>query len=508
MQSRRFAGRAAAVAGCIALAGAAPLEASDRADPFDVRLVASPGRTAAAELVDLDGDGRTDLLSVAMIGIPPRDRRELRVHFQREDGALSDAPDRLLPLAEGAAAYDLVDTADGPGRELALLRSDRVTLVAFPGREPRARDLETPAPTVAAVRDERGLDRLRMTREALPGRLLVPGLDELLVLDLVQGGAVRLAAGARSNYFVPPRPGPGLGENEVESFHDFPRVDVADADGDGRADLVLSNRFEVRVFLQGAAGEFAARPDRVLDVGRVSEEDLIRGSGLVRLRAEDFDGDARADLLVTHTAGGFFEARVRTTLHRNRGGTWDLAKADQEFVCEGCFTTYDLLDLEGDGRLELVEARVPLGILELVEVLLTRSIDAEVRIFGRGGALPFDPAPRVSTRIGIGLRLEMLEPRGFFPTLRTDWNGDGALDRLESGDGEELELYLGGSPNSLRTCAARQAFDSTGSLRIGDLDGDGLPDLLVFDRVRPGAPIRIGVNQGRLPGTPPRLTAP
>jgi hypothetical protein len=477
-------------------------------EPFALRQVPSSGRTAAAEFADLDGDGRTDLAAIALLGIPPRDNRELRVYFQRPDGALPDAPDLTLPLAEGAAAYDVLDLADGPGREIALLRGDRVSVVAFAGREARERELALPGPSVAAARDERGLDRLQLTRAALPGRLLVPGLGELFVLDPVQGGAARLAVGARANYFVPPRPGPGVGENELESFYDFPRIDAGDVDGDGRADLVASNRFEIRVFLQGAEGGFAARPERALDVGRVTEQDLIRGSGLVRLRAEDFDGDGRVDLVVTYTAGGFLEARARTTLHRNRGGSWDLARADQEIACDGCFVSYDLLDLEGDGRLELVEARVPLGILEIVEALLTSSVDAEVRIFRRGSELPFGPEPWLSTRIGVGFRLESFEPRGFFPTLRADWNGDGALDRIDSGDGEALQIYLGGSRESLRTRAARQPFDSAGSLRIGDLDGDGLPDLLVFDRTRPGSPILIAVNRGDLPGTRPRLTAP
>jgi hypothetical protein len=228
----------------------------------------------------------------------------------------------------------------------------------------------------------------------------------------------------------------------------------------------------------------------------------------VRVRAEDFDGDARADLIVTYTAGGFLEARARTTLHRNRGGAWDLARADQELACDGCFVSYDLLDLEGDGRLELVEARVPLGILQIVEVLLTRSVDADVRIFRRGSGPPFGPEAWLSTRVGVGFRLESFEPNGFFPTLRADWNGDGALDRIDSDDGEALQIHLGGSRESLRTRAARQPFDSAGSLRIGDLDGDGLPDLLVFDRTRPGSPIRIARNRGELPGTKPFLRAP
>jgi hypothetical protein len=499
----------------VALAVAAPAlgAVAERAradEPFAVRSVPNAGRTAAAELLDLDGDGRTDLVAAVFDGIPPRDTRELRVWFQREDGALPDAPDLAFALPEGAAAYDVADLEPTPGLEIALLRRDRVSVVALAGRAPRVRDLPLPAPTLAAARDERGLDRLRMVRAEIPGRLLVPGLGELFVLELADGTATRLAVGGRSNYFLPPRPGPGIGENEIESFYDFPRIDTGDVDGDGRPDLVACNRFEIRVFLQRPDGAFPASPDRALDVGRVTEQDLIRGSGLVRVRAQDFDGDGRLDLVVTGTAGGLLEARVRTTLHRNRAGTWDLARADQELRCDGCFVSYDLLDLQGDGRLELMEARIPLGILELVEALLTRSVDLEVRLYGRGDELPFGPEPLGTAKLDLGIRFETYEPHGFLPTLRTDWNGDGALDRLGSGDGEALEIYLGGSPGSLRRRVARQAFDTNGALRTGDLDGDELPDVLVFDRTRPETPIRIGVNRGTLPGTPkrPRLTAP
>jgi len=473
-------------------------------DPFAVVEVPSPGRTVAAELADLDGDGRADLFSVAFSGVPPRDGREVRVYFQRADGTLPDAPDRLLPLPGGSAAYDLVDLPDGPGREVALLRGDRVTALAFPGGTPAARDLPTPGPTFASARDERGLDRLAMAREGLAGRLLVPGLGELFVLDPASGGAARLEVGERANYFLPLRPGAQIGENEIELFADFPRIDVADVDGDGRADLVASNRFEVRVFRQDARGGFAARAEPSLAVGRITEDDMIRGSGLVRVRAGDLDGDARADLLVTYTSGGVLHSRTRTTLHHNRGGSWDLAEPDVELACEKCFASYELADLDGDGASELVEARVALAILEFVEILLTSSLDLDVRVYRRDPARPFDAKPWYTDRIGIDLRIEALEPSGFFPTLNADWNGDGAHDRIESGSGEAIEISLGGSPASLRSRAARQPFDTRGSLRIGDLDADGLPDLVVFDRTRPGTPIRIAVNRGVLPGTPPR----
>ena len=493
----------------LCVAPGAPARA-DAEEPFALLAVPNPGRTAAAELVDLDGDGRTDLVAAVFDGLPPNDSRELRAWFQRADGTLPEEPDLAFPLREGAAAYDLADHGDGPGREIVLLRRDRVSLISFADRVPSLRELALPAPSAAAVRDERGLDRLWMLRDELPGRLLAPGLGELFVVDLASGDTTRLAVGARSNYFLPPRPGPAIGENELESFYDFPRIDVGDVDGDGRPDIVASNRFEIRVFLQRPDGAFRPRADRELAVGRVTEQDLIRGSGLVRVRAEDFDGDARLDLIVTYTGGGILEGRSRTTLHRNHEGTWNLARPDQEFSCDGCYVSYDVLDVHGDGRVELLEARVPLGILNLVEILLTRSVDVEVRIWERGAELPFGPEPWARVGLDLGFRFESFEPEGFFPTLRGDWNGDGAFDRLAAGDGESLEIYLGGSPESLRRRGARQRFDTNGALRIGDFDGDELPDLLVFDRTRPDTPIRIGVNRGVLPGTPkrPSLTAP
>ena len=43
---------------------------------------------------------------------------------------------------------------------------------------------------------------------------------------------------------------------------------------------------------------------------------------------------------------------------------------DESFVQEGSWSTLQLIDLDADGRPELVEARVALTVLEIVEFLL------------------------------------------------------------------------------------------------------------------------------------------
>jgi hypothetical protein len=483
----------------------APSFAAQAEPAFDILELPSPGRTSAAGFADLDGDGHTDIYAVSLVGIPPAERRELRIHFQQPGGALSRAPDWTGAVLDGAAAFDVADFPDGPGEELLLLRRHRVTVLSFAGRSVARRDLVIPGdPTVATSANERYFDRLRLARDELgeEPRLLVPGLGECVVL--APGGAIlaRLDVGHRASYFIPPRPGALIRESEIEMYHKFPRIDVGDVDGDGRGDVIASSRHEIRVFRQRVDGGFAEQPDPRIAIGRLTEKDQIRGTGTVRVEARDLDGDRRADLHVTYTTGGFLAPRSETTLHLNRGGSWNLAHADQAFTFEDGWNAFHLTDLDGDGRVELIEARIPLSILEIVEVLLTRAIDVEVSVYrpnADGARGIFAAKPWLHSKLDVGFSFDTFEPRGFIPALEADLNRDGHLDRLDSGDGKALEVYLGGGDAPYRERVARQELDTSGALRFGDLDGDGLTDFLLYDRTRPDAPIRIGRNRGVLP---------
>ena len=49
---------------------------------FDIDHIANPGRTVAAEFAELNGDARTDLMVVTLIGIPPEETRSVRVYLR------------------------------------------------------------------------------------------------------------------------------------------------------------------------------------------------------------------------------------------------------------------------------------------------------------------------------------------------------------------------------------------------------------------------------------------
>jgi hypothetical protein len=493
---------ALAVAAC---ALAAPARAQAPA-PFAVRSLGGEGRSVAVEIADLDGDGGADLVALVTHGVPPDERRTLELRFGREAGELPDAPDLRVPLPVAAGAYDLGELDARPGQELLLLHAEGVTALSLAGREPRWQTVHAPIATAAPVADERGLDRLRLLRAELgPGRLLVPGLGTSAVLD-ASGEVLGVPrTGARGNYFVPPRPGPLVGENEVELYFDVPRLDLADVDGDGRADLIATGRHELRVFLQRADGRFPADPDRRDPLRLLDEEDHVRNSGGVRVDARDQDGDGRADLLVTHAGGGLLRATTRTRLHRNRDGRWNLAAPDQVFERTGGVELDELLDLDGDGRPELLRAFLPLGLLDLARLFLQRSIQLEAALHRNLGADGFESEPWVQSGFSVAFDFETMRPKGFVPSLGADWNQDGHRDLLSGSDGSGVELWLGGPRHRFASRQARQALDSGGRLRIGDLDGDRLPDFAIYDPRSPGASIRIGRNLGNLPDTAPGI---
>ena len=142
---------------------------------------------------------------------------------------------------------------------------------------------------------------------------------------------------------------------------------------------------------------------------------------------------------------------------------------------------------------------------ELVELLLTRALDARVSIHRARADGLFEEKPWIERKLDIPFSFDTGRPRGFTPTLNGDFNGDGKLDFLTSGDGQRIEVYLGGE-DGFRKRHARQEMESGGRVRFGDLNADGLDDFVLYSPRRPAAPMLIGINTGQLPGSPPRMS--
>lgn len=476
--------------------------------PFSVMPVPGAGRTVAAEIPDLDGDGRADLMIARFEGIPPDDRRTLRVHFQDEHGAFAESPDLVTPLPPGTVAYDVADVLPAPGMELVFLVRDGVIVDSFSGRRLSERALRLPEGSSAGpAADERGMSRLALVSTAFGAEpvLVVPGLGEAFLVRASGALVARLEVGARANYFVQPQ-GLVYAESDIQLFFDVPRLSFGDIDGDGRTDVLSSGRHELRVFLQRPDGSFGRSADRRLPLNRVSMEDHVRGSGTVRSAGRDIDGDGHLDLMISQSSGGLTDAKSVTSIYFNRDGGWNLDSPDFSLARERSVGADQLLDFDGDGVLELLQGRIPVSVFELAEVILTRSFDAHMSMYRLSdGPASASAEPVFERKFDVPINFDTGRLRGFIPSFEYDLNDDGFLDFLHSTDGTALEVYLGGPESRYRKRAARQELPVGGVLRSGDLDADGLVDFVLCNPRRVDAPVRMLRNRGLLPGTVPRL---
>ncbi len=465
---------------CARLAGVAAAE-----DLFETRTFVNQGRSVAAEFADVDGDGRVDLFVVGLEGVPPEESRTVRVYRQREGGSFPNEPDHLVGLPPWSAVYDVADVRpDLPGEELVLLRPDGVTFLSLADATGRKLDLTAPGPTTAGLADdERGFEPFRIVyRDFGPEPwLLVPQIGQLTALS--PGGEVRarIALPRRANYFIIPESGLLALESDFQIFLDVPKLEVGDVDGDGRADVTSATRHEVRVFLRREDGSFAFEPDRVHPLRLVTPRDHIRGSGGVASEARDIDGDGRLDLLVSHVLGSFTDAKTKVYVYMNRDGGWNLERPDQTLTTKASLSSNALVDLDGDGRMELLRLGFTFSVLEVIQLLLSRELE-----------IPFS--------------FETFRPRGFIPLATRDVNADGYLDLVDSGGGKYVEITLGGPKGPLAESGGRQKMPTAGVLHIEDYDLDGLPDLLIFDPHNFDVPVRIARNRGVLPRTRQRTS--
>lgn len=488
------------------IAAAGPMAAEDL---FDVLGIPGRARTVAAELAELDGDGRKDLFTVTLEGIPPEEKRTIGVHLQREDGSLPVLPDHRIAVPQWSAVYDVADLVpESPGEELVLLRPDGVTLLSLADASGRQWHRKVPGPTTAGLaNDERGFEPYKLVYPELGEQpwILVPQIGQMTALTA--DGTIRstLSIPRRANYLIMPRAGLISLESDFQIFLDVPKLALGDVDGDGRTDIVSSTRHELRVFLRDEKGGFSFEPDRSIPLRQVTPRDHIRGSGGVAAEARDIDGDGRLDLLLSAVRGGLIDAKSAISIYLNRGGQWDLSKPDQTLSSEASLASNALVDLDGNGKSELLRLEIRFSVLEVIELLISREIDVDLAIhrWGAEGGYPTEPYARKT--LSFPFSFETFRLLGFIPIANTDMNGDGMLDLVSSGGGEEIEIFLGSERGPFTHSPRTQEMRTAGVLHLEDYDGDGLNDFLIFDPHNFDREILVGRNRGLLPGTSPQL---
>jgi len=199
--------------------------------------------------------------------------------------------------------------------------------------------------------------------------------------------------------------------------------------------------------------------------------------------AGDYTGDGRGDLAVLSVAPdtGVATASVYTsdTVYKTAVASGSLAGVALSAVPPDQLLGRAAGDVDGDGRMDLVQ---------LVAAKDGTALELEVM---RGTGSGFVPAARWWS--------DAVDPAdlggGTYRLVVTDFTGDGRADagvmRIRAGETPDTSLYLAASSGTVFRAVKRtwtMAADLTASaFRAGDMNGDGLGDLVILAPLETGA---------------------
>ena len=444
------------VLACVALLGGVSAQA---------RVVASfaPEQPVAAyRCVDLDGDGRAELVLVGDDGT--------LTAWTLEEGALRVRASLTLPEPD-ACLCAFADLDGKPGAEVVVAHRGGVVAFALRGDsfgsgqivEKRAVfRLRTGRPEVSPfVRDLNGDGRVD---------LVLPGAreNEIWLRDPGEALAFTRALNVPSDAgIVHTSRAVGL-HKALASRISVPPLDTVDLNGDGRLDLRLETDGRFGYRLQGADGSFGDVREVDLSLfqdttprGTVTLGATAALSDTTRLTSRDLDGDRIPDYVIVH------RRKVWVFLADASGPQFETPH-DVKAVAEDVTATL-LVDLDADARADLLLLRVQVPSAAALALGLVRSIDVDLHAVGyrnqgkqddgaREGAGVFAPTPawrrtvtlRVPPLLSLFEQQEDIAQR-FLSILdkvrfaaRGEFDGEAPRDVVRaSDDGKVLELSTG-----------------------------------------------------------------
>jgi FG-GAP-like repeat len=273
---------------------------------------------------------------------------------------------------------------------------------------------------------------------------------EIRAADLDRDGHLDLAIANHDTSYVTILTGDGRGGfrpavGSPLTVHSKPHphtIDACDADGNGWLDLIIDDWQENRLTLLLSDGKGGFRgPGTPIEVGRRPYRNL---------RARDFDGDGRCDLVAASYGAGV----VTVLLGDGRGGF----RAQPPIPAGPAPFSVQVADLNRDGRLDLAVENYSGQITDPSDDALTFLLGD-----GRGG---FRLGPRIETG------------RAPSDVAVADVDGDGSADAVTADFGGSGLTVAFGGPDGLSP--SRTARVSVGRrpnrVLLVDLDGDGRAD--------------------------------
>ena len=415
-------------------------------DPFKIHSHEITGLVRQVWTLDVSQceNGESDLMVLSTEGGPPTQRKLLT--WMPCGSALKPGDHRILERQLPYATV-LVDVARIPNRsgpQLLTVSAAGIRVESLQGPES---PLDFPIPGGLPLPPRPWeIGRVEIVDDWNDnGRLsaLVPALGGAWLVDLTSGVAREIEMPIYASYrtYMPFLPAT-VWKWMIQEVT-WPTLARADDNGDGRLDLFALSRWAIWIYHTGPDG-LPSEPSRRLEFVPFDAETERRHETTVNnYFARDIDGDTRADLMLSSIGGGLMDGHSRTQIHLNSGtGVAIGAKPDAVRDTEGGFSGFTFVDIDGDGREEMIETSMEFGLVQIIRILVTRKAETSFRV------LVLDPESADGTRtifedeFAFRLNFGDASISGLIPSLG-DWNGDGIKDLYVARSDDEIGFRLG-----------------------------------------------------------------
>ncbi len=512
-----------------------------------------PGPPAVIVAADLNRDGRQDLLIVTAYtrwGSISTDRVEEAIEITEVVPALFDTREARAFLADASGGYRpagpplalptfVLSAEAGPETHPVVALTDdglsEIRLVGTPGQESLTLEplLDEPcafAGTGAILTD------LGVLKDVDGDKVLdavIPAKDGIAVHRGENGGFAAVAS------FRGRLPGDDRFQTLGRAERHVPLPRVEDADGDGRADLVvlgLDGSPQWMAIARGlGGGRFA--PTRTIEfacLGRAATQstgeastgdDSTQGSDRRVAWVGDIDGDGRIDVVTREDVGtgksDMKQAKrpmMRYRLHHLRQDLTVDTKPYTQFEAEGWSFSggfqdgvdLQFIDLDGDRRKDLVTVTLDFSMFQALRALTEKkiAIGLEFHVVAQrpDGSFLLVPNQTLNEKLRLDLNRLEISRLGQF---QGDFDGDGRVDFVHLGRGKTVTIHRGQpgghyaeQPDLSITLEAEP--EDVMLVRVRDFDGDRRSDLAITRTLAPPepgatAPARLELNLSGAP---------
>ncbi|MDN4502351.1 VCBS repeat-containing protein [Alteromonadaceae bacterium BrNp21-10] len=288
-------------------------------------------------------------------------------------------------------------------------------------------------------------------------------------------------------------------EDERISFNEV-KLYFADMNNDSLKDIVTVDDGQLQVFQQDNDGQFTVTPQPITihpSISGINWWDKIEADGQnpdqsnlqhrVVEDIRDFNGDKIADMMVRFTqSSGVLDKTNDYELYLGQIKDQQLQfnlQADSQIQSDETLSGLQIVDIEEDGKLEVMLSAFDLGLTQIISALLAGSIDQEMLLFSLNEQHHFNPKPLSVQDVEITFSLS--RGRSGEPMVKiADVNADGYKDILLSSGDDKIEIIYA-TPQGKRAFARKSVKFSVAlpsnakEITDADINNDGKTDLIL-----------------------------